>query len=171
MSLVSGLCSHTRKCGGRVAPGEGPRAALEASHARKLGRGVSAKRITPLSGLSSLLNLVSCLCSHARKCGGVISKCPCERAETREQKQGWGQGRGGEGGSHRGKVLGPHSRLTTCCTHHGHHVSGSPPVALTDVTCQGAAVEQFKNNYFTEMCSGSEAGAYLRLIDFCITQL
>ena len=30
---------------------------------------------------------------------------------------------------------------------------------------------QFKNIYFTEMCSGSEAGLYLRLIDFCITQL
>ena len=29
----------------------------------------------------------------------------------------------------------------------------------------------FKNNYFTEMCSGSEAGSYLRRIDFCITQL
>ena len=27
------------------------------------------------------------------------------------------------------------------------------------------------NNYVTEMCSGSEAGSYLRLIDFCITQL
>ena len=26
------------------------------------------------------------------------------------------------------------------------------------------------NNYFTEMCSGSEAGSYLRLIDSCITQ-
>ena len=25
---------------------------------------------------------------------------------------------------------------------------------------------QFKNNYITEMCSGSEAGSYLRLIDF-----
>ena len=25
---------------------------------------------------------------------------------------------------------------------------------------------QFKNNYFTEMCSGSETGSYLRLIDF-----
>ena len=25
---------------------------------------------------------------------------------------------------------------------------------------------QFKNNCFTEMCSGSEAGSYLRLIDF-----
>ena len=30
---------------------------------------------------------------------------------------------------------------------------------------------QFENNYFTEMCSGSEEGSYLRLIDFCITQL
>ena len=27
------------------------------------------------------------------------------------------------------------------------------------------------NNYFTEMCSGSEAGSYVRLIDFYITQL
>ena len=25
---------------------------------------------------------------------------------------------------------------------------------------------QFKNNFFTEMCSGSEAGSYIRLIDF-----
>jgi len=25
---------------------------------------------------------------------------------------------------------------------------------------------QFESNYFTEMCSGSEAGSYLRLIDF-----
>jgi len=29
----------------------------------------------------------------------------------------------------------------------------------------------FENNYFTEMCSGSEAGSYLRLIDSCIPQL
>ena len=28
-----------------------------------------------------------------------------------------------------------------------------------------------KNNHFTEMCSGSEAGSYLRLIDSCITEL
>ena len=25
--------------------------------------------------------------------------------------------------------------------------------------------------YFTEMCSGSEVGSYIRLIDFCFTQL
>jgi len=28
-----------------------------------------------------------------------------------------------------------------------------------------------EDSYFTEMCSGSEEGSYLRLIDFCITQL
>ena len=28
-----------------------------------------------------------------------------------------------------------------------------------------------KNNHFTDMCSVSEAGSYLRLIDSCITQL
>ena len=31
--------------------------------------------------------------------------------------------------------------------------------------------ECWLNNYFTEMCSGSEASSYLRLIDFCITHL
>ena len=30
-----------------------------------------------------------------------------------------------------------------------------------DCTCS-----QFKNNYFTEICSGSEEGSYSRLIDF-----
>jgi len=30
---------------------------------------------------------------------------------------------------------------------------------------------QFKNNHFTEMCCGTEAGSYLRLIDSCVTQL
>ena len=30
---------------------------------------------------------------------------------------------------------------------------------------------QFKNNHFTEMCSGSEAGSYLRLLDSFISQL
>jgi len=39
-------------------------------------------------------------------------------------------------------------------------VSSSPGLDLT-----GTDLE-FKNNYFTEMCSGSEAGSYLRLIDF-----
>jgi len=37
---------------------------------------------------------------------------------------------------------------------------------------EGASLRRrgFKN-YFTEMCSGFEEGSYLRLIDFCITQL
>ena len=30
---------------------------------------------------------------------------------------------------------------------------------------------RFKNNHFTEMCCGTEAGSYLRLIDSCITQI
>ena len=30
----------------------------------------------------------------------------------------------------------------------------------------GASHARFKNNYFTEMCSGSGEGSYLRLIDF-----
>ena len=29
----------------------------------------------------------------------------------------------------------------------------------------------FENNYFTEMCCGSEAGSYLRLIDCCRTNM
>ena len=39
---------------------------------------------------------------------------------------------------------------------------------LGEVSSERAGEE---NNYFTEMCSGSEEGSYLRLIDFCITQL
>ena len=31
--------------------------------------------------------------------------------------------------------------------------------------------KRFKNSYFAELCSGSAEGSYLRLIDFCITQL
>jgi hypothetical protein len=38
------------------------------------------------------------------------------------------------------------------------------------LVARGVGVE-FKNNYFAEMCSGSEAGSYLRIIDFCNTQL
>ena len=32
-------------------------------------------------------------------------------------------------------------------------------------------LECFHHNFFTKMCSGSEAGSYSRLVDFCITQL
>ena len=33
------------------------------------------------------------------------------------------------------------------------------------------SVAILKNNHSSEMCTGSEAGSYLRLIDSCITQL
>jgi len=35
----------------------------------------------------------------------------------------------------------------------------------------GAVRHAVIGSLFAEMCSGSEAGSYLRLIDFCITQL
>ena len=43
-------------------------------------------------------------------------------------------------------------------------MSAFPPTAVRDLysTCSS----QFENNYFTEMCRGSEAGSYLRLTDF-----
>ena len=52
-------------------------------------------------------------------------------------------------------------------------------VYLNDPRTNGKSFRQYPaslvsglvRNYFTEMCSGSEAGSYLRLIDFCITQL
>ena len=40
-----------------------------------------------------------------------------------------------------------------------------PPLPKVAAPCQ------FKNNHSTEMCSGSEAGSCLRLIDSCITHL
>ena len=57
-----------------------------------------------------------------------------------------------------------------------HNVSAALAVAEQEIgalhlniSCRGS--NQFKNNYFTEMCSGSEEVSYLRRIDFCITQL
>jgi hypothetical protein len=40
---------------------------------------------------------------------------------------------------------------------------------MSQALCSGGLLvcsSQFENNYFIEMCSGSEAGSYLRLIDF-----
>ena len=34
-----------------------------------------------------------------------------------------------------------------------------------------AESSQFEDHYSTEICSDTEAGAYVKLIDFCITQL
>ena len=39
------------------------------------------------------------------------------------------------------------------------------PSAKSITVCETRS-SQFKNNYLAEMCSGSEAGSYLRLIDF-----
>ena len=49
--------------------------------------------------------------------------------------------------------------------------SGGAPCVSDGESCTDRYSSQFKNNYFTEMCSGSEEGSYLMLIDFCITQL
>ena len=38
-------------------------------------------------------------------------------------------------------------------------------------TCSARFGSQFENTYFTEMCSGSEAGSNVRLVDFCTTRL
>jgi len=43
------------------------------------------------------------------------------------------------------------------------------PLALRAVSVRHSS--QFKNYHSTEMCSGSEAGSYLRRVDYCITQL
>jgi len=38
--------------------------------------------------------------------------------------------------------------------------------AAATESCTDRYSSQFENNYFTEMCSGSEAGSYVRLADF-----
>jgi len=48
---------------------------------------------------------------------------------------------------------------------------GGRPVAALNTGTLPMVGGGVKNNYFAEMCSGSEEGSYLRLIDFCITQL
>ena len=39
------------------------------------------------------------------------------------------------------------------------------------IVVQFGTVLDLENNYLAELCSGSEAGSYLRFIDICITQL
>ena len=56
-------------------------------------------------------------------------------------------------------------RMVECLDLHRFPARMMPPCSLLGYS------SQFKNNYLTEMCSGSEAGSYLRLIDLCITQL
>ena len=38
------------------------------------------------------------------------------------------------------------------------------------IGCEPTRAQHFEHSYFTDMCSGSEARSYSRLIDFCITQ-
>jgi len=56
---------------------------------------------------------------------------------------------------------------------HDRDVTPPPPHPPPPVLCVSSEpIGTVLNlNYFTEMCSGSEAGSYLWLIDFCITQL
>ena len=51
----------------------------------------------------------------------------------------------------------------------GAGVRHAHAAAETDVNREHVYPEE-ENNFFTEMCSGSEEGSYLRLIDFRITQ-
>ena len=84
-----------------------------------------------------------------------------------------GEGRGGqEAAMARAAKRG--SSITMKCPHPFATIGGASPdeefsAALTAWKWEGGS--QFKNNYFAEMCSGSEEGSYLRPIDFCITQL
>ena len=63
------------------------------------------------------------------------------------------------------------SRFTDCSPVKREEREGERNAARAGESSADCHSSQFKNNYFTEMCSGSEAGSYLRLIDFCITQL
>jgi hypothetical protein len=55
------------------------------------------------------------------------------------------------------------------------HPGPGPPSQHPPQAVEGAVLiwysSQFKNNHYTEIHCGSEAGSYLRLIDSCITQL
>ena len=44
-------------------------------------------------------------------------------------------------------------------------------LAASDDECQKLAIKSLLEVLSSTLCSGSEAGSYLRLIDFCITQL
>ena len=60
---------------------------------------------------------------------------------------------------------------TSHITRYGMNKHRVPSKLILSDSTPTAHSSQFENNYFTEMCSGSEAGSYLRLIDFCITPL
>jgi len=63
-------------------------------------------------------------------------------------------------------VLGTVPRVSPPC-HCLVFAQRTSPRRITRIFLKLRAVSsQFENNYFTEMCSGFEAGSYLRLIDF-----
>jgi len=54
----------------------------------------------------------------------------------------------------------------TCAIFAGHQFGAKQGPGSPNRRNQIILGSQFEDNYFTEMCSGSEAGSYLRLIDF-----
>jgi hypothetical protein len=60
--------------------------------------------------------------------------------------------------SNQGPECGPAFQVKKCTTFE--------LFSLRSAAVDGRSCSQFENNYFTEMCSGSEAGSYFRLIDF-----
>ena len=53
---------------------------------------------------------------------------------------------------------------------YGQERTGQEGEAAT-VGTYSRSSSQFKSNYLTDMCSGSEEGSYSRHMDMCITQL
>ena len=49
--------------------------------------------------------------------------------------------------------------------------AGSKRMSVCSLASSSSSPRARANNHSTELCSGSEAGSYLRLIDWCITQL
>jgi len=47
----------------------------------------------------------------------------------------------------------------------------APQSRILLYSCFRTLLTSCKNNHFTELCSGSETGSYLRLIGSCVTQL
>ena len=62
-------------------------------------------------------------------------------------------------------------QLTPESTRESRRGSGGGAVDARNRDAHLVPGSQFKNNYFAEMCGGSEEGSYLRRIDFCITQV
>ena len=49
-----------------------------------------------------------------------------------------------------------------CCDYYGPNFLSEGPADAREERLE----PEFENSHFTEMCSGSQAGSYLRLIDF-----